>query len=394
MRRMHWARLGFTLVEVLTVIAVIGILVAILLPAVQFAREAARRTQCQNNLRNIGAALGTYHDTHRVYPPAKINPGAYCPDFDCQDKGYPAPGSETPSDWPALGGGTKNTTGWVMLLPFLDQEVVYDQYNMDYPSSASAFNSFSKMPLAPVDSNESSEEKMQVNGITAVSVRISVFVCPSDVEPDLQNYEPYTTSAKYSTSNARRANYRFSTGAYDEYSNTYGYYTANRVRKLKEAAKAQNVAPDRVDPTTVFPPLGMFGNNGAASIEKITDGAHKTFAIGESLQVLSEANSGTFWGAGTFGSSHGVIYPPNLPQAKLYQLNAKNSEPNPSHDPPDNPLLPRPFVFSSAHRGGVHFLFADNTVQFLDNSIHAELLYKLSTIEGSTWRDKEIIDNF
>jgi prepilin-type N-terminal cleavage/methylation domain-containing protein len=384
------ARLGFTLVEVLTVIAVIGILAAILLPAVQFAREAARRTQCQNNLRNIGAALGTYHDTHKVYPPAKINPGAYCPDFDCTEKGFPAPGSTTPTDWPVLGGGTKNTTGWVLLLPYLEQETVYERYNMNYPSSASAFNSGTQMPLAPTNSSDNVETKMQANGITAVSVRLAVFVCPSDTEPDVQNYLPYTTTEKYSTSNARRSNYRFSAGAYDEYSNTYGYYSTNRVRKLKEAATAQKVAPDRVDPATVFPPLGMFGNNGAASIDKVTDGAHKTIAIGESLQILSDPNSGTFWGSGTFGCCHGVIYPPELPQAPYFTLNAKDTQ----GVPPANPRLPRPFVFSSAHRGGVHFLFADSTVQFLNDSIDLGLLYKLSTIDGSTWRDKEIIDNF
>ncbi|MCL2623320.1 MAG: DUF1559 domain-containing protein [Planctomycetaceae bacterium] len=104
---------GFTLVELLVVIAIIGILIALLLPAVQAAREAARRMQCTNNLKQIGLAVHTFHDSRRGLPPACIGAGLSSPAADIER-------------W-------NRVTIWPLIYPYLEQTALYDLYaNADY----------------------------------------------------------------------------------------------------------------------------------------------------------------------------------------------------------------------------------------------------------------------
>jgi prepilin-type N-terminal cleavage/methylation domain-containing protein/prepilin-type processing-associated H-X9-DG protein len=100
---------GFTLVELLVVIAIIGTLMALLLPAVQMARESARRTSCVNNLRQIGTAIHLYHNTNNSLPPGSVSYGPCC--------------------------STPSYTGWtIQILPFLELKSLYEQYEQNVPN--------------------------------------------------------------------------------------------------------------------------------------------------------------------------------------------------------------------------------------------------------------------
>lgn len=145
-RSERWARVagrnsphGMTIIELLVVITIIGVLIALLLPAIQAAREAARRAQCSSNMKQIGLAMLHYHDTHRTFPPALV-------------------GKAYADRW-----------GWSgMLLPFLEQGALHDKlavYGCYIP--------------APTDSN-------------GLKTELSVFTCPSDpgeaTNPVFKNY--------------------------------------------------------------------------------------------------------------------------------------------------------------------------------------------------------------
>src|SRR5438105_2570456 len=147
-------KLAFTLVELLVVIAIIGVLVALLLPAVQMAREAARRTQCSNNLKQIGIALQNYHDTLRALPPVRLR---MMEEF----KG-------------------RCFSAYAHLLPFLEASTLYRQ----------------------IDFNQSPEDP---DNAVALNQTIPYFLCPSDGKKKLQgdsavhNY-PLSTGTTYALS--------------------------------------------------------------------------------------------------------------------------------------------------------------------------------------------------
>ncbi len=139
---------GFTLIELLVVIAIIAILIALLLPAVQQAREAARRSTCKNNLKQMGLALHNYHETHGIFP---------------NDIWTNDPGGSNP--------GARNYTWITMLLPFMDQATVYNQINFS----------------APMLGQTGSQGPIQ-------ATKIPVLHCPSDQDHDPSARDGFATT--------------------------------------------------------------------------------------------------------------------------------------------------------------------------------------------------------
>lgn len=136
---------GFTLVELLVVIAIIGILVALLLPAVQAAREAARRTECTNNMKQLGLALHNYHDTHQSFPSGVL------------------------TDRPNNTGGCSSrpqTWGWLtFILPYMEQQPLYDRLGV---------------------SQRTLNQILQSSDRVIVQTPIDSYRCPSDQTPDVR----------------------------------------------------------------------------------------------------------------------------------------------------------------------------------------------------------------
>jgi len=151
------SRRGFTLIELLVVIAIIAVLIALLLPAVQSAREATRRSQCVNNLKQLGLAVQNYHDVNGCIPPSGVYPTNFA----------------DPLGRPALNFSMK-----ARLLPYLEQTPIYNAINFSY--SAYIYN----------DGQDAN--------LTAASAQIATFLCPSDMA--VGNAEAYNASTNYPNS--------------------------------------------------------------------------------------------------------------------------------------------------------------------------------------------------
>jgi len=314
-------RRAFTLIELLVVIAIIAVLIALLLPAVQAAREAARRSQCVNNLKQMGLAMHNYLSTNQSFPPAKL---------------YSAGTLSAPYyNNAALGiGQVLNTTGHVMILGFMEQTQMFNAYNFSLPGSPATNSGVNTTVVGGATS--------YLANTTVTQATLSIFVCPSDVP-----VAPYTNaaSAPYPGNAAARTSYLFCAAQYYEtYNGTY--FSLN--------------SPSDV---AVFS-----GTDTSTRIESIKDGTSNTTLMGESKQMKTSNAYGGYWGQGLWTSSHGMAYPqywstsytswlPNAPAAVPAQVTTNAGQ------------LGYAWTFSSFHSGGLNMLFADGTVRYVKTSI-------------------------
>ena len=241
--RVSTARRGFTLIELLVVIAIIAVLVAILLPAVQQAREAARRTQCKNNLKQLGLAMLNYEETYGMLP-RQINPSGQNVDN---------PATPQPND----GNGVwRGSNLWIRTLPYMDQVGVYSRIPL-----GTEYDTITD--FADLDPNRPSLRDVN-------EAEIAAFQCPSDLR-----YVPSANDISFANFQPAGVNYAVSLGS------EFGFESGNRNWQNNGAIQlhANNQIRDFLDGTsnTVMVSEFIKGDSNAA---KLSDTDHKFNAGG------------------------------------------------------------------------------------------------------------------
>ncbi len=336
MKRLTTKR-GFTLIELLVVIAIIAILIALLLPAVQQAREAARRSTCKNNMKQIGLALHNYNETHGVLPPGAINAGS---------------SNNIPGQTIAL-----NHTGWVMLLPFMDQAPLYNKWNFNIASNGAMEYTFTSVGGGWPNANTPLLETI-----------LPALLCPSDEGQTKENY----SGVQYTANNAGRTNYLFCAGGHGNGWPGGALYSAYR-------ESASNL-PNGM---TGIQYQGMFGFNGAAKFKAVTDGLSNSIAITEG-SIFGKCNDAysPIWGGyrrhGTFAVNHPNIDANHI-NNKRYHINGPVHVTGMTGSSTSNPCT---YVngASSVHEGGCHVLLGDGAVRFLSENMDHSLYALLTRI--------------
>ena len=325
------SRRGFTLIELLVVIAIIAVLIALLLPAVQQAREAARRTQCKNNLKQIGLALHNHHDTYLRFPPGGAN--------DQQPFGTSATGSS----------GNWGSSWMVYILPYIDQAPLYNGWQ--FSGNSGAFNANNNNLIA--------------------GKSVPGYSCPSS---------PLPTGKATNATTATTATYVGVSGAVN---GLIPGYTETRFNALPAGgiiggggAMIPNGKLNFRDMTDGSTNVIAVSENGDYIIDSA--GAKRdwrsTQPWGWILGVKSPNVSPNFDNAGGDNRSPNLVtirYPSN--KRGFADDVAGAGVGNQSNNQGANVPL------SSAHVGGAHVLLCDGSVRFISDSLGLDVLARLAT---------------
>jgi prepilin-type N-terminal cleavage/methylation domain-containing protein len=329
---------GFTLIELLVVIAIIAILIALLLPAVQQAREAARRTQCRNNLKQLGIALHNYHDTFTLFPPAHIR------------------------TWD---GGT-GVTGWrgfslhTMCLPYIDQAPLYNTVNFN------AYFDWESTPAGIVG----------VSNNVARRKKLPAFLCPSD--------SPFPASVDIGNNN-----YAGSMGpSLGQYVNPVG--TRNGMFNFDVIVRMGDIRDGTSNTVAMAEQLVGDNTNGAYTPGDVVRGiAFTTTSVTKWTQAEVTAYGLACDTAAAKANQHshnGRDWMIGMPAQTLF-----NTLGPPNHKYPtcqnctgcgwmDSQGM---FPARSRHTGGVHCLMGDGAVKFVSDNIDLGTWQNVGSINGS-----------
>ena len=322
---------GFTLIELLVVIAIIAVLIALLLPAVQAAREAARRIQCTNNLKQLGLALHNYESSHGVFPPGRI-----------WKSGLNGCGM-------GIYTGCQNTPWIILLLPNLEQGNIFNTINFDLGAEG---------PMRPLPLGVFAN-------LTVAGLSVNTLLCPSD------------TPLKYVSILGR--------GTANEISFTRGNYAGNWGNTQWDQG---NIT---VAGNAVTYQRSAFGNQGSTSIAMFTDGLSNSIVAAEVRQGAAFDVRGLFWsvvpGAGCYMSR----ITPNgsmdaLGSAAIGdQLRPGFCVNEAGRGLPCQQVANDAVSYAGArslHPGGLNALIGDGSVRFLKNSVNSAAWNSLHTIAG------------